>query len=52
MRAGVADLALLNHTDGVGFDPTRQRQKSPFDYVFVGAAIFVAIALVAWAILS
>jgi hypothetical protein len=41
-----------NHTEGMGFDPTRQRQKSPFDYVFVGAAICVAIALVIWAILG
>lgn len=39
-----------NHTEAMGLDPTRQRQKSPFDYVFVGAAICAAIALVIWAV--
>lgn len=34
----------------MGLDPTRQRRKSPFDYVFVGAAIVAAIMLVVWAL--
>ncbi len=34
----------------MGLDPTRQHRKTPFDYLFVGAAIIAAVALVIWAL--
>jgi hypothetical protein len=34
----------------VGFDPTRRHRRSPLDYVMVGAALAVCVALVAWAV--
>ena len=36
----------------MGLDPTRQHQRRPFDYLFVGAAIIAGIALVVWALVG
>jgi len=36
----------------VGFDPQRQHRRRSSDYVFVAAAIVVAVALVLWALLG
>lgn len=36
----------------MGFNPDRQHRRSPWDLVFVGAALVVAGALVAWAFLG
>lgn len=36
----------------MGFDPSRPRRKSPVDYVYVAAAIVVAVGLVLWALLG
>jgi len=33
----------------MGLDPTRPKQKTPFDYFFVVASVIAAIALVVWA---
>lgn len=33
----------------MGLDPTRQQQRRPYDYLFVGGAIVVGVALVIWA---
>jgi hypothetical protein len=34
----------------VGFDPNRKHRRRPSDFVFVGAGIAIALALVAWAL--
>jgi len=34
----------------MGFDPHRPHRASPFDYVFVVAAVLAGIALLVWAI--
>ncbi len=39
-------------TDGVGLNPYRKQTRRPSDYVFVVAAIVVALALIAWALLA
>jgi hypothetical protein len=36
----------------VGFNPFRQRRRSPADYLMVAAALAVCVALVAWAALG
>ncbi len=36
----------------MGFNPDRQHRRSPWDVVFVGAALAVAAALVLWAFLG
>jgi hypothetical protein len=36
----------------VGFDPNRKRVRRASDFVFVGAALVVAVALVAWALVG
>lgn len=36
----------------MGFDPRRQHQRTPFDYVFVAASVVAVIALVSWALLA
>jgi hypothetical protein len=36
----------------VGFNPHRRQKRRPSDYVFVAAAIVVALVLVAWALLA
>jgi hypothetical protein len=36
----------------MGFNPERQHRRSPWDFVVVGAALFIAAALVAWAFLG
>jgi hypothetical protein len=33
----------------VGFNPNRVHRRSNWDYVYVGAAVAIAIALVLWA---
>ena len=33
----------------MGFNPHRQHRRSPLDYVMVGAALAVCLALVVWA---
>lgn len=40
------------HTGGVGYNPYRKFRASTFDYVMVGAAVAVCLALVAWALLG
>lgn len=39
-------------TDPMGMDPTRPHRRRPSDYLFVGAAILVAVLLVLWAFLG
>lgn len=46
------ESASIDNTDCVGLDPTRTRRKSPFDYIFVVAAVIVALLLVVWALLG
>jgi hypothetical protein len=36
----------------MGFDPHRKQHRRRSDFVFVGAALVVAAALVAWALLG
>jgi hypothetical protein len=36
----------------MGFNPSRPRRKSSFDYVYVAAAVLVALGLVLWALLG
>ena len=38
-------------TETMGFNPERQHRRSPWDLVFVGAALLIAAALVLWAFL-
>ena len=37
------------HTGGVGLNPFRQHRRSPADYLMVGGAVVVCLALVLWA---
>ena len=37
-------------TDTMGLDPQRARTRRPSDFVYVGAAIAVAMLLLAWAL--
>ena len=37
-------------TEAMGFNPQRTRTRRPSDFVYVGAAIAVAVMLVAWAL--
>jgi hypothetical protein len=39
-------------TVGMGFDPNRRYQRRPSDYVMVGAAVLVVVALLLWALLA
>jgi hypothetical protein len=34
----------------MGFDPTRKRTKSRFDYWYVGAGVVVCVLLLVWAL--
>jgi hypothetical protein len=36
----------------VGLNPYRKQRRRPSDYVFVVAAVVIALALVAWALLG
>jgi hypothetical protein len=36
----------------VGFNPHRKQRRRPSDYLFVGAGVLVAVALVLWAFLG
>jgi hypothetical protein len=36
----------------MGFNPNRKHRRRPSDYLFVGAALVVAVVLVAWALLA
>jgi hypothetical protein len=36
----------------MGFDPHRRYRRRPSDYVMVGAAVVVVVALLAWALLA
>ncbi len=40
------------HTGPMGFNPHRQYRRTTSDYVMVGAAVLVCVALVAWAFLG
>ena len=42
----------MRHTGLLGMDPTRRHVRRNSDYVFVAAALIVAVALVAWAFLG
>jgi hypothetical protein len=42
----------LGDTDGMGFNPHRKYIPRRSDYLFVTAAVVIAIALVAWALLA
>ncbi len=44
--------ADVGQTDPMGMDPTRRHVRRNSDYVFVAAALIVAVALVAWAFLG
>ena len=46
------DGARAHDTERVGFNPHRQHRRSPADYLMVGAAAAVLIALVVWAIVG
>lgn len=39
-------------TSVMGFNPERTHRRSPWDYVFVGAALLVCVAVVLWAALG
>jgi hypothetical protein len=39
-------------TEGVGLNPYRKQVRRPSDYVFVIAAVVVALALIVWALLA
>jgi hypothetical protein len=39
-------------TEHVGLNPYRKQVRRTSDYVFVAAAIVVALALIAWALLA
>jgi hypothetical protein len=36
----------------MGFNPQHQHRHTPFDYVMVGAALFVCLGLVVWAVVG
>lgn len=36
----------------MGFDPHRSHRRSPADYVMVGAALVICVALLLWAFLG
>jgi hypothetical protein len=36
----------------MGFDPNRPHRRSPWDLLFVAAALLAAAAVVAWALLG
>lgn len=36
----------------MGFNPHRKQRRRPADYLFVAAALVVAVVLVAWAFLA
>jgi hypothetical protein len=36
----------------VGFDPHRQRPRTPLDYVLVVAALAICLGLVVWAVVG
>jgi hypothetical protein len=36
----------------MGFNPHRAQRRRPSDVLFVGAALVVSVALVAWAVLG
>jgi len=36
----------------VGFDPHRRHVRTPVDYVLVGAALAICLALVVWAVVG
>jgi hypothetical protein len=36
----------------VGFNPHRQHQRTPLDYVLVGAALAICLGLVLWAVVG
>jgi hypothetical protein len=36
----------------MGLNPHRQQRRSPWDYVFVGAAVVIALGLLVWAFLG
>lgn len=36
----------------MGFDPHRPHRRSPADYLMVGAALVICLALLAWAFLG
>lgn len=36
----------------MGFNPNRVQRRSPWDYVFVGAALVVTAAVLLWALLG
>lgn len=36
------------HTGLMGMNPYRKQRRRPTDYVFVGAAVILAVALIAW----
>ncbi len=42
----------IGQTEAMGMDPTRRHVRRNSDYVFVAAALIVAVALVAWAFLG
>ena len=44
--------ANQRQTGPMGMDPTRRHVRRNSDYVFVAAALIVAVALVAWAFLG
>ena len=48
VHGGVASNA--DDTDGMGFDPQRPQRRRPSDVIYVGAAVVVAVVLIAWAL--
>lgn len=48
VRVGIGQ----DDTDRMGMDPTRPHRRRPSDYLFVGAAVLVALLLVLWALLG
>lgn len=52
VRPNAPHRATSGDTCRVGFDPHRKQTRTPFDYVMVGAAFAIVIALVVWALLG
>jgi hypothetical protein len=51
-RWGGTYAGAVTHLGPMGFDPNRPQVRRPSDYLFVGAAVVLCIALLAWAFLG
>ena len=47
-----SDGVVRPHNGGVGFNPYRPQRRRRSDYLLVGSALLITVALVAWAFLG